>query len=62
VGSNEFKFTASLSVGCGGSLIASGIILTAAHCAGNIRTARIGSNKANSGVPFLKFEVVSPFT
>jgi secreted trypsin-like serine protease len=30
-------------------LIAPGIILSAAHCAGNIRTARIGSNKANSG-------------
>jgi trypsin len=46
---NEFKFIASLNVGCGGSLIAPGIILTAAHCAGGIRTARIGSNKANSG-------------
>jgi trypsin len=48
-GVNEFKFIASLNVGCGGSLIAPGIILSAAHCAGNIRTARIGSNKANSG-------------
>jgi trypsin len=48
-GVNEFKFMASLNVGCGGSLIAPGIILSAAHCAGNIRTARIGSNKANSG-------------
>jgi trypsin len=46
---DEFKFFASLDIGCGGSLIAPDFILTAAHCAGNINEVRIGSNEISTG-------------